>query len=114
MDKIEYLKAARALITNPENFTTGDWARDVHGESVDVNDTEAICFCTLGAMRKISYTTPGANMSVKYDAEQYLYNYASAHGMTIAAFNDTHGHTAVLDMFDTVIKHAESDTAADS
>lgn len=90
MNNIEYLKAARAVIEKPENFTTGDWARDAEGTSVDVTDPKATCYCTLGAMRKVSYLT-GANMTVKAEAELHLYKYADAYGKTVASFNDTQG-----------------------
>lgn len=101
MNKIEFLTAARSLIEKPENFTTGDWARDAEGNSVDVEDVTATCFCTLGAMRKVAVSKE--DWITKCEVESYLYNYASAYGMTTAAFNDVNGHRAVLNMFDAIL-----------
>lgn len=112
MNNIEFLKAVRALIEKPENFTTGDWARDSEGNGVDVDDPRATCFCTLGAMRKIAATK--SDWATKCDIEPHLYAYAGKYGMTTAGYNDVRGHTAVLDMFDSIIDKFEKEKLVES
>lgn len=47
---VEVLTEARELITPPERWTRGWYARDAEGREVDATDPNAVCFCSIGAL----------------------------------------------------------------
>ena len=48
------LRAARALIADPDHWTTGCAARDVHGRSVMPESPKAIRFSGFGALSRLA------------------------------------------------------------
>lgn len=54
-DTLEVLVRAKARIQNPEHWTKGRYARDEEGEMAQVTDTQAVCFCGLGAVHRSSF-----------------------------------------------------------
>lgn len=41
------------LFKNRKNWCQGSWARDKAGMTVHTDDSEAVTFCAVGAMRKV-------------------------------------------------------------
>ena len=106
MNKVDFIKAARALITKPENWTTGVFARNDVLDEVDPTDETATCFCTLGALAKVADDNDDhLNQS---RIIQKMYAYTDTHGKSIASFNDAFGHAEVLRMFDAVTTELEN------
>lgn len=55
----EILVDARALLTDPEHWTQGTFARDRRGYPVSAASENAVCWCTYGALTK---ATPGGEL----------------------------------------------------
>lgn len=104
---IELLEKAKALIGNPDNFTTGVWARNIEGVGIRPESPNAVCFCTLGALRRIERDTKAGEETL-YQAEVELSQYTNAYNLPIPIFNDDHGHTAVMNMFNYTINRLKS------
>lgn len=100
----EILRKARALIKDPKNWTQKACARDKYGYEVDVDSREAYCFCTIGAIAKVS------GRSTDGDARNALRDIIGGR-RSIANFNDEHTHAEVLALFDRAIARAESEQA---
>lgn len=50
----EVFLEAFSLVKNPDTFITGVFALNEHGETVQPKDSDAICWCSIGAIRKCS------------------------------------------------------------
>ena len=102
MNTAEILRAARALIKKPENWTTGWFARDSYGRGVSLHSEGAVCWCASGALETIIG-------KVDYECGAYgaLENEM---GTNIPKFNDTHTHEEVIAAFDNAIIAAEETT----
>lgn len=50
MKTSDILKAAKQLISTPERWTKGFYARDKEGNTVRVSYPEAVCWCAEGAL----------------------------------------------------------------
>lgn len=48
----QVLRAARALIENPEKWIKGAEAQDAEGRRVTPNDVRAVCWCVTGAIER--------------------------------------------------------------
>lgn len=40
------------LLSDASKWTQGEPARDIHGRPVDADDSEAVCWCLMGALNK--------------------------------------------------------------
>lgn len=107
MNAIDVLKSAKALISDPERWTQGVYARDRKGRSVLGWDESAACWCALGAVTSIKYH-PNHPLNIDYfigiaiarlNAAAQDKNYFGC-----AALNDGSDHTTVMDMFDRAIE----------
>lgn len=58
------LKALKELLSKPERWTQGAYARDIAGHQVSEEDSSACCFCLSGAMYKVSN---GQDSSQRWD-----------------------------------------------
>lgn len=96
------LIAARALIEKPENWTRRALARDVDNISLTADDPDAICFCAIGAIRKIANSTKEEEFAL-----EKLRQLDVVTSVGVAIYNDTHTHAEVLAMFDLAIEAAE-------
>ena len=92
--------AARKKIEKPENWTQNYSAKDVDGSAVYVCSPEAVCWCTLGAIRAVS----DDRGDLVEAACNKLYDVLDDSFITI--FNDTHTHEEVLALFDRAIANA--------
>ena len=98
----EILKAARKLIEKPENWTKGAFARSAKGSRVRPVYKGAVCFCSIGALQKVSV---GGNYT---DAINFLRREVPEDCMGVMAFNDSRTHSEVLDLFSKAIAAAEA------
>jgi hypothetical protein len=102
MDAVEILKAAKAKIENPANWTQGEFARDENGNKLMSGYSEgAVCFCSLGAIEAVIGTD-------FFDAEKAYMTIDEVMGGSVANYNDNHTHEEVLSAFDKAIKLAEA------
>ncbi len=106
MNTVQILKDARALIADEKNWTQRVSARNKSGLEVPVLNSEASCFCAVGALDR--FTNGIAFGSAAY---LLLKKEAGAKYLTVSDFNDTHTHAEVLAIFDRAIAHAESEVA---
>ena len=108
------LKTALNLIASPENWTKGAGARNAHGVPVSVDDSQAVCFCSMGAMdRAIEILDMDYSVGI-YD---YLYkNIPTNHTNLITSYNDAESttHDDVVNFFKIAIQKAEEDEASKS
>ena len=104
MQVTQILQAARDLIAKPENWTQDDFAKAADGSGVDSNNDKAVCWCSLGALHKVS--PPVEDNQTKKLAKILL---RKAMGGPIAAFNDAHTHEEVIAAWDEAIKLAKED-----
>jgi hypothetical protein len=100
MTPVEALKAARALIADESRWTKGHMARGPYGELRDANAPEAVCWCAVGAIRKVTETDD------EDTAARRLLQSAIPSGDWIAEFNDRVNHADVLRLFDRAISKA--------
>jgi hypothetical protein len=95
MTPSEILTAARELISVPERWTQGDYAKDKDGRSCLEDDEGAVCYCSVGAISKVRFSSV---------ALEFL---AREAGGYIPDFNDTHTHAEVIAAFDRAIAAAK-------
>lgn len=50
MTPVEHLTAVRALISTPDKWARGEFARDMNGNRTSLAARNAACFCILGAI----------------------------------------------------------------
>lgn len=104
------LEHARFLITHPEHWTQGAYARDKNGLWVFSWAPEAHCLCSLGALRAAAGHLSDAFVAdfEVYEEAALLQEAAKQLGYggptDTAHFNDNHTHAEVLAMFDKAIE----------
>lgn len=101
-----YLKAARRVIEKPENWTQGRLAKDSNGYEVCEASSTAVCFCAVGALRKVKYSSFGSDSVAFSEVFEYLRNF-TPNSEPISYFNDSNPHSKVLELFDKAISAAE-------
>jgi hypothetical protein len=99
---IEQLKAARDLLSVPGQWTTGESARDKHGNPTFTHSSDAVCWCLIGALAKCKVPTYGVMrdriVKVIYD------RYPETNG-GLVSFNDSQESVEpVLEVLDIVIE----------
>lgn len=105
MASVELLKAARAKIADPANWTRFTLARNAKGVPVAPQSKKATCWCAHGAL----YAVGGVRGSV---SENILYEAAGDTFLADPAeVNDNLGHIQVLMVFDIAIAKAEASNA---
>lgn len=107
---LDLLRAARALIADPERWTTVCFARNGSGNAVSIYAKTAKQWCAIGAVRKVA----GRNRISDGDrAALRLRDLAQEQGIsTVTAVNDGCGHRAVLSLYDEAIRRLEQGGAA--
>lgn len=101
MDKLKILTRARALIADPARWTQGDYARDANGKSVLPNSRYAVCWCSVGALRKVT------RCAILPDCAYLALSDGIGSHKSVHAFNDASTHEEVLLLFDRAIKKAK-------
>lgn len=119
MKTSELLIAAKAVISKPETWTQGTYARKSVGEgqiglgaSIQPYHPSAVCFCSIGALRKVACEADPDRFSlsskVLVRAEEFLDIFSVKRGsLCIANFNDHNSHEQVLNVFDDAIELAK-------
>ena len=100
----QILQAARNLISKRENWTQDYFARAADGSGVYSQSDNAVCWCSLGALNRVSPPDEGSQAGKQ--AKVFL---REAMGGPIASFNDTHTHEEVIAAWDEAIKLARKD-----
>lgn len=97
---VDVLRQARELLAEPGRWTQGSLARDADGHSSPLRGPAAVCWCSIGAVERIT-KTPGT-------AYKYL---KAAMGCGIAAWNDAPERTQseVVAAFDAAVALAAAD-----
>lgn len=88
-ETLQALEKIQALLANEENWTTGTPARDVDDMRTEVDNKNAVKFCILGAVRKVTeenYLLAGDVRSTLHANCTYM----------LSTLNDTKGHAAVM------------------
>lgn len=93
----EILIEARQLLSDPSHWTKGADARNSRGESVPYMAETACKFCILGAIFRVAEMHNVAPEPVCDAISAHLGEYS------IADFNDTRNHWAILQLLDTAI-----------
>lgn len=97
MTTADTLRAARALIEQPERWTTTYLARNKQGRITGHASEDAVCWCAIGAIYKVTTDDPSP----------YLDVLRRITGNDLSGFNDSRTHAEVLDAFDRAIEIAE-------
>ena len=87
---------AKALISDPKKWTQGASARTACGAETLTKSHEAVCFCSIGAIARVSthHTFTNNAIDVFKKANDIPY---------ISTFNDNHSHADVMEAFDKAI-----------
>lgn len=102
------IRDARALITNPGNWTTLRYARTKQGHGTDPTFPDAVCFCMLGAIRKAGcFRGDGIARAQAPEMWEALGMNLPGGIAFVHTFNDTYGHKAVLQHMDNVAAYLE-------
>lgn len=108
MELIDLLIRAREVISDPDRWTAHDFARNGVGHRVRPQDPTAVCFCSLGALAKVSKpvdASPG--YTLVDEAEFHLSQFMEG---DVPLFNDTRTHQEVLAAWDEAISDLKGNT----
>lgn len=98
------LKAARARIERPENWTKLFLARSKSGLAVSADSSDAVAWCLVGAC------VAGGDRTIAEEAIGRLYRAANLTSK-LGVWNDSHPHAEVLALLDKAIAQAEKEGA---
>lgn len=101
MTTLQILKEARLLISDPERWTKGTFARNSENDPVLPDDKQAVCWCAVGSVGKVCETDSEGFGKVTNELSLIVAP------DFIGDFNDTHSHPEVLAMFDKAITKLE-------
>lgn len=114
MEVVQILKDARSLIADEKNWIQGYYSCDAEKVYVLPDDPTATCFCSLGAIHRVSEIS--AALPLPEDLVRFLVNDQnmgdcgeSSGDAKVAYFNDRRSHVAVLSLFDRAIARAQSE-----
>jgi hypothetical protein len=101
---VTIIQRGREIISAPENWCRGSFARGRGGVSVSVRDHSARRFCAMGALILAATEITGDNTK----ANELAYAIAKTISKTgsLVFINDRHGHEAVLALFDEALAAA--------
>jgi hypothetical protein len=105
------LTALRALLGDESRWTQGTNARDHEGDPVVWDNPNACKFCLNGGLIKVSGHKRGQDYPAHFNlAERKLEKCADdLYGTGFVAANDSHPHSAVMDVIDCALKHAQAE-----
>lgn len=109
MDQLEALKKARALLSKPGKWTTGAFARNRSGKSLDDGFAAgATCFCAMGAVEKVTGEPIYGPLATQCDRTLRTVLVDMGHGESIPEYNDSRRSVnSVLRLFDRAIAKLE-------
>jgi hypothetical protein len=102
------LTLAKSFIDSPKTWTQFEEARDANDRYTSPRNDDAVCFCSLGALRRTGI--PGG-YEYRHALNFLTLGARSTSGLiydTIHEFNDRSTHEEVMAVWDRAIKHAES------
>lgn len=99
MKTSEILIKAKEVITDPKNWTQGKFARNALGKTACPTDFDAVCFCSLGALKRIGKSS-SFHLQLRLN---------EAVGGSIVDYNDSHTHEQVMEVWDKAIAKAIAD-----
>lgn len=102
---IANLKAAKALITKPENWTQKAFARTINNKLTDSCSADAVCYCAVGTIQKVSNDVY-ESLEYKLLSSAMVNKELTNNQCYVAEYNDTHTHEEVLAKFDEAIELA--------
>jgi hypothetical protein len=104
MSTAEILKAAKALIADPERWTVREYAIKADSSPAWGYETDACKWCALGALQYVllSRVTGGTQPRLLLDSVAN-----GLHDEGVTGVNDDLGHAAVMRMYDKAIELAE-------
>lgn len=94
-DRIEILKKARDLISDPMRWTRGDYEEH--------NDVGEACYCSLGALAHVQDIPPADDIPCAEELAMAISDGRETAGFWVARYNDENSHADVLKMFDSAI-----------
>ena len=95
---VAIIERARQIISDPDNWCRGSFARGRGGASVSVRDPAARRFCAMGALILAAIEITGDATQ----ANELAYGIAKTISRTgsLVFINDRQGHGAILQLFD--------------
>ena len=106
MSSADILRAARARIADPKNWTQGEMARDGSGKACPARSPNAVCWCAMGAVKVSGADFYSEAADLLWQVSHDLF------GRGVPYVNDDPdedlGHSAVLKIYDRAIELAES------
>ena len=107
-DVTEVLTEARNLISEPEHWIQGVYARDAQGLPTDWGSPEAVCWCVTGAILKAAAAIQEQSIEhhalVMRSIKELMFGIDS----NIYTFNDSHNHAEVLEMIGRAIEERKA------
>lgn len=101
---VQLLEQGRTLLTDPKCWTQGAYTRDADGIPGGLGwEKTSTCWCTMGAVHKVSGTLGTAN-TIAYKA---IWQLDQAMNGCAVEFNDTHTHEEVMAGWDRAIELAK-------
>lgn len=105
MKNSEILIKAKEVISNPENWIQGYFAFDKNKSPVGRGDNpDAVCFCSIGALQKVVVGDSGNVLLDIHKVREVKKVLDIAAGSNIVDYNDTHTHSAVMEVWDKAIE----------
>lgn len=99
----EIFNEALNLIRDPARWTQWVCARDADGDVCDFYSERAVCWCSLGALRKVCEPEPASWFDNVSKVEKALNRGIGYIGRgTLIRFNDTHTHAEVIALWEKV------------
>lgn len=107
------LKRAKKLISDPKRWTQHAFAKAANGNVIGPESDNAVCWCSIGALRKASFGTGcygRAEAMLEMAAKRFqIQIYRQTYPDDV---NDQRDHATVLRMFDSAIRLAERQEAS--
>lgn len=100
---VQILKDARELLSDPTHWTKFAFARDSAGFKTKIYDSDAVCWCVMGAIMKESGDYNNTNKALSLLEEVISDNVAIGVGND----NEDTTHSDVMETFSIAIEKAE-------
>lgn len=105
MKTSEMLEKAKAIIADPSHWTQGWFAKDAAGNDTFSLRSEAVCWCSMGALNKAGFGPWGECFAPVFEVALM----EAGHTQGMASYNDTHTHEEVMKVWDRAIQLAKED-----